>query len=101
MKKSKVRERTPVTILQLLEEKVNVDKLIRKIPLHEEMLVEAALENPSLSFEAGRFRIQKFHRKTQLETKHKLEMAKAGLALRRIRSAGGRKEHSEGAVRER
>lgn len=99
--KLKKKTKTPISILDLLEQKVDIEKLLTNVQLREEQLIDAALEQPSLILDAGRLRIQAFHKRTMYETRLKLEEAKAGLRFRRIRDNGGRKEFTEGAVKER
>lgn len=94
-------KRIKVSVLELLEEKIDIAELLENIPLRESELIEAALAQPSLTMKAGTSRIQAFHKKTMLETRLKLTEAKAGLRLRRIRDGKGRKEFTEGAVKER
>jgi hypothetical protein len=93
--------KTKISLLQLLEEKVDIAKLIANVPLREEALIDAALEQPSLILNAGKVRVHAFHKRTILETRLKLVQSQAGLRLRRIRDGKGRKEFTEGAVKER
>lgn len=93
--------KTKVSLLALLEERVDIEKLLRKVPLSESELIEAALSQPKLILEAGKVRINAFHKRTMLETRLALREAQAGLRLRRIRDSGGKKEFTEGAVKER
>ncbi|MGI4811903.1 MAG: hypothetical protein ACRYGG_00970, partial [Janthinobacterium lividum] len=93
--------RTRITVLDLLEEKVNLSNLLDSVYLEEERLIEAALEQPKLVLDAGKFRVQKFHKKTVYDTALKSAQADAGLRLRRIRDTGGKKEFTEAAVKER
>lgn len=101
MPKKKQKEKIPVSLLDLLEEQVDIENLLSNVQLREEQLIEAALSQPSLMLEAGKARIQAFHKKTMYETRLKLYESQAGLRLRRIRDSGGKKEFSEGAVKER
>jgi hypothetical protein len=101
MAKIKEVKRTKITILELLEQVVDVEQLIASVPLNEDQLIEAALQQPNLVLDAGKLRIQKFHKRTMLETRLSSAKADAGLRLRRIRDVGGRKEFTEGAVKER
>lgn len=89
------------SLLELLEEKVDVNKLLNSIYLDEDLIIEALLEQPKLQFSAGRFRVQMMYRRSALETKLDLLRAKIALRHRRIRDAGGKKEYTESAVRER
>ena len=93
--------KTPVSLLSLLEQKVNLDWLLSKVPLREEELIEAALEQPKLILASGMVRVNAFHKRTLYENRYSLYQAQAGLRLRRIRDAGGKKEFTEGAVKER
>lgn len=98
-KKSKsIKHKTP---LQLLEEKVDVQKLLNSIYLDEDRLIDAALEQPTLMFSSGRFRVQMMHKRVMLETKLELLRAKVAIRYRRIRDGGGKKEFTEGAIKER
>ena len=97
----KTKSKTKVSLLQLLDEKVDIGKLLAKVPLREEALIDAALEQPKLVLTAGTVRINAFHKKTLLETRLKLRESQAGLRLRRIRDSKGKKEYSEGGVKER
>lgn len=90
-----------LSLLQLLEQRVDLSKLINQVTLREEQLIDAALEQPSLLLDAGKVRVQAFHKRTLYEARLKLEESKAGLRLRRIRDPKGKKEFSEGAVKER
>lgn len=93
--------KTKVTLLSLLEQKVDIGKLLAKVPLHEDELIEAALEQPKLILDSGRIRVQAFHKKTLLTARLLLRQSQAGLRLRRIRDTRGKKEFTEGAVKER
>ena len=94
-------KRVKISILTLLEQQVDLAKLLDSIPLREEALIEAALEQPSFVFEAGKYRVQKFHKRNMYETRLALEKSKAGLRLRNIRDTKGTKAFTEGAVKER
>jgi hypothetical protein len=96
-----MKNRIKVTLLDLLEQKVDIGKLLKKVQLREEELIEAALEQPKLILDAGKLRIFAFHKRTMLETRLKLYEAQSGLRLRRIRDSKGKKEFSEGGVKER
>lgn len=101
MKKTKTKSKVKVSLLSLLEEQVDVERLLNNVELREEQIIEAALAQPSLVMEAGKSRVQAFHKRAMLESKLKLVQAKAGLRLRRIREPGGKREFTEGAVKER
>lgn len=104
MPKAKTKKRKvikPKTLLELLLQKVNVNSLLESVYIDEDNLVGAALEQPTLIVQAGRFRVQRMHVRVKLETKLDLQRARVGLRFRRIRDPGGRKEFTEGAVKER
>ena len=90
-----------MSLLQLLHQKIDVNKLLDSIFINEDKLYEAALEQPDLMALAGRFRVQRMHVRVKLETQLDLQKARVGLRFRRIRDSGGRKEFTEGAVKER
>lgn len=96
-----MKKKVKVSILELLEEKINIDRLLDNVAIREDQLIEALLMQPTLTKDAGIVRVQSFRKKTLYETRLKLSEAKAGLRLRRIRDVGGRKEFTEGAVKER
>lgn len=89
------------TLLQLLEEKVDVNKLLNSVYLDEDQLIEAALAQPTLQFSAGRFRTQMMHKRIMLETRLDFIKSKEALKWRRIRDQGGKKEFTEPAIKER
>src|SRR5271168_4198123 len=101
MRQTKQKSKIKVTLLSLLEEQVDVERLLGNVELREEQIIEAAIQQPSLVLEAGKARVQAFHKRAMLESKLKLVQAKAGLRLRRIREPGGKREFTEGAVKER
>jgi hypothetical protein len=90
-----------MSVLQLLNQKVDVDNLIQSVFINEDKLYESALEQPNLTILAGQFRVQRMHIRMKLETKLKLVRSRAALRFRRIKDGQGRKEFTEGAIKER
>ena len=87
------------TLLELISEKVDVGLLVKKIAFDESQLIEAALEQSKVHFEASKLRVQCMHRRSVLESKIALETSLLSQRYRRIRSPEGKREHTEGAVR--
>jgi hypothetical protein len=101
MPKPELVSKTKFSDLQLLEQIIDVRKLLNNVFLEEEKLIEAALSQPGLVLKAGMFRVQQFHKRAQLETKLATARSEAGRRWRNIRDAKGKKSFSEGDVKER
>ena len=101
MSKRHKHTRTPITLLELLEEQVDVRRLIDKIEFSESSLMEAAFNQPKLFWESGRLRVQQMQKRAMLETKIDLERSLSGLKIRGKTDSKGKKKYSEGGVKER
>jgi hypothetical protein len=90
-----------MSILQLLHQKVDVANLLASVYIDEDKLYDSALEQPNLTILAGQFRVQRMHIRIKLETKLKLVRSRAALRFRKVKDGQGRKEFTEGAIKER
>lgn len=98
---AKKKSRKHFTLLQLIEEKVDIRKLLDSVYINEDELVQAALDQPDFTRQASRFRVQCMYKRAMLEQKLETERATVARKFRRIRDAGGRKEFTNDAVKER
>lgn len=87
-----------VTLLELISQEVNVGELVSKISFEENALIDAALEQSKLHFEASKLRVQCMHRRSALESKLALEMSILAQRYRRMPTPVGKREISSGAV---
>jgi hypothetical protein len=80
---------------------VQLKQLLRKLDFADEDVARAASENPSLYLSAGRFRVKKM--RERMTALHRLEIAQAeaGLSLRKVRDAQGKKKYTESQIKER
>lgn len=99
-RKQKSKRKKP-TVMELLREHIDVEKLLDSIPLHEEELIAAALDQPELAMQANRWRVQRMHVRVKLETELETLRARVGHRYRRMKDASGRREFTDPAVKER
>ena len=95
MKKRLSRE---VTLLDLISQEVDVGQLVSKIAFEEHALIEAALEQSNLHFEAAKLRVQCLHRRSALESQLALETSILSQRYRNMPTPAGKREISGGAV---
>lgn len=95
------KPRKKKTLLQLLNQKVDVDELLESIFIDPDNLLESSLEQPDLTVRSGQLRVQRMHVTKKLKTKLNLSRSKVGLRFRAVRDNGGRKEFTNDAVKER
>lgn len=89
----------PVSLLEALEERVDVEAVLDGIAFNEYDIVEAALSQPKLFKNAGVLRVQFMHRRAKLEAKLEVMRGEYSQRYRSIRTAEGKREHTEGAVK--
>lgn len=97
--KHRSKQKTPLTLLALLEEKIDEDILLNGVELAEEDLMRSTIKQPELFWLAGRLRVQLMHKRIKRE--FELEMARAtiGMRTRQKRDDKGKREYTEGHVK--
>jgi len=93
-------KRIPLSLMELLEEKVDEDKLLRGVELSEDDLFGSTIKQPELYWMAGRLYVQVIHKKARLELELDGIRSKIGLGLRDKRDdKGKRKYDTEGWIK--
>lgn len=93
------RDSTPLTLLQLLEEKIDENELLRGVELSEDDLIRSAIKQPELFWLAGRLRVQAMHKRAVRELELEGLRAKVGLRARNKQDEKGKRKFTEGHVK--
>lgn len=96
---SRLKEKTPISLMELLEEDIDVGKLIKSIELSEDDLMNAAMRQPELFWNAGRLRVQLMHKRARREIELESARAKVSIRARSAKDDKGKREYTEGHVK--
>lgn len=83
---------------EFLTTPVNVKRLVKSLAIEEDQIEDAAMENPRLIWEAGRYRIMKMVRTQQAVFSYERAYAEKRLKGRSRKAESGKREFTEGAV---
>jgi hypothetical protein len=96
----KEKTATPLSLLELLEEQIDEDALLRGVELSEDDIIGAAMKQPELYWSCGRLYVQSVHKRASLEMRLEGLRSEIGLKLRAKRDdKGKRKIDTEGHVK--
>jgi hypothetical protein len=88
-------------ILDIVDAPVKLQRLIRKLDFSEEDVEHAAMEQPTLAYEAARFRVQKMKERVQAEILFESKVSRYQARFREKKGDNGKRELTEGAVKDR
>jgi|SRR6185312_3859147 len=97
--KHKHSERIPLSLLELLEEKIDEDKILRGVELSEDDLLNSAFKQPELYWMVGRLRVQAMSKRAKREMELESVRADVGLRLRHKQDDKGKRKFTEPHVK--
>ena len=89
-----------VDIMDVLNEHVNLRRLVRKLDFSEEEVERAAFEQPSLFYEAVRLRVQKMRDRVEANLKYQERYTRYSVKYRSRKNSGGQRKMTEGHVKD-
>lgn len=95
------KSQTPLSLMELLEEKIDENSLLRGIELSEDDLIGSAIKQPELFWLAGRLRVQSMHKRASHELELEAVSARVGVKARNSKDDKGKREFTEGHVKAR
>lgn len=79
---------------------VKLQRLIKKLDFSEEDIEHAAMEQPTLAYEAARYRIQIMRERVQAEMAYEAKVSRYQARYREKKGDNGKRELTEGAVKD-